>query len=71
MMKIKNCVGVVGPPSPVGGFMTTELKIGSVLTSVKMIGRSNQPAQAWSIEKIVKRKQRARKARSTWSPLKR
>jgi hypothetical protein len=30
-----------------------------------MIGRSNQAAQAGSIEKIVKRKQRARKARST------
>ena len=45
--------------------MTTELKIGFVLTSAKMIGRSNQAAQAWLMEKIVKRRQRARKARST------
>jgi hypothetical protein len=64
MMKIKNCVDVVRPPSPVAGFMTTGLKIGFVLISAKMIGRSNQATQAGSIKKIVKRKQGARKASS-------
>jgi hypothetical protein len=36
-----------------------------------MIGRSNQADRAGSIKKIVKRKQRAREASSTWLSLKR
>jgi hypothetical protein len=62
MIKIENCADVVKPLLLAGGFTTTELKIGSVLTSARTIGKSNQEAQARLMEKIVKRERRVRKA---------